>query len=161
MLVFRHPGRGCAFLHLQQHPALCDGGRCGTAKQLVVLDRPNPNGFYVDGPVLEPANSSFVGMHPVPLVHGMTMGEYAYMIDGEGWLSNKVRCDLQVITCRLTTTPCSTKPACAPFAEPAQHGGGLPLSLLGPFRRHAGQRGPWHHQALSDHRLSGMHSGRG
>ena len=68
-------------------------------KQLVVLDRPNPNGFYVDGPVLEPANSSFVGMHPVPLVHGMTMGEYAGMINGEGWLSNKVRCDLQVITC--------------------------------------------------------------
>ena len=68
-------------------------------KQLVVLDRPNPNGFYVDGPVLEPANSSFVGMHPVPLVHGMTMGEYAGMINGEGWLANKVRCDLQVITC--------------------------------------------------------------
>ena len=49
----------------------------------IVLDRPNPNGFYVDGPVLKPANQSFVGMHPVPIVHGMTIGEYAQMINGE------------------------------------------------------------------------------
>ena len=68
-------------------------------KPLIVLDRPNPNGFYVDGPVLDPAFSSFVGMHPVPLVHGMTMGEYARMINGEGWLAGKVKCELTVIEC--------------------------------------------------------------
>ncbi len=68
-------------------------------KQVVVLDRPNPNGFYVDGPVLDMAHSSFVGMHPVPLVHGMTVGEFARMINGEGWLKGGKGCDLTVITC--------------------------------------------------------------
>ena len=66
----------------------------------MVLDRPNPNGFYVDGPVLEMKHSSFVGMHPVPLVHGMTTGEYAKMINGEGWLRDGIEADLQVIRCK-------------------------------------------------------------
>lgn len=61
---------------------------------LLVLDRPNPNGFFIDGPVLEPGFSSFVGMHPVPVVHGMTMAEYARMVNGEQWLKDSVRCDL-------------------------------------------------------------------
>ena len=69
-------------------------------KQLIILDRPNPNGFYVDGPVLEKEFSSFVGMHPVPIVHGMTIGEYAQMINGEKWLANGVQCDLIVIPCK-------------------------------------------------------------
>ena len=64
---------------------------------VMVLDRPNPNGHYVDGPVLEPAYSSFVGLHPVPVVHGMTIGEYARMVNGEGWLKNGIQCDLTVI----------------------------------------------------------------
>lgn len=67
---------------------------------LLVLDRPNPNGFYVDGPVLDTLFRSFVGMHPVPVVHGMTIGEYARMINGEGWLKGG-------ISCRLTVVPCS------------------------------------------------------
>lgn len=66
---------------------------------VIVLDRPNPNGFYVDGPVLDPAYSSFVGMHPIPIVHGMTLGELAQMINGEGWLKEGVQCDLTVIEC--------------------------------------------------------------
>ena len=65
---------------------------------LIVLDRPNPNGFYVDGPVLEPCNSSFVGMHRVPIVYGLTIGEYATMVNGEKWLKDSVICDLTVIT---------------------------------------------------------------
>jgi uncharacterized protein YbbC (DUF1343 family) len=69
-------------------------------KQMVVLDRPNPNGHYIDGPVLEPAFKSFVGMHPVPIVYGMTIGEYAMMINGEGWLHNSRRCQLWVIPCK-------------------------------------------------------------
>ncbi|MCW3103992.1 MAG: hypothetical protein JWO09_2432 [Bacteroidetes bacterium] len=67
-------------------------------KQLIVLDRPNPNGYYIDGPVLEDAWKSFLGLHPVPLVYGMTIGEYAQMINGEGWLKGGVKCDLKVIT---------------------------------------------------------------
>ena len=59
--------------------------------KVIVLDRPNPNGFYVDGPVLEPAYKSFVGMHPVPVVYGLTIGEYARMINGEKWLANGVQ----------------------------------------------------------------------
>ena len=65
--------------------------------KVIVLDRPNPNGFYVDGPVLEPEFKSFVGMHPVPVVYGMTIGEYAQMINGEKWLANGVQCDLTVV----------------------------------------------------------------
>lgn len=67
---------------------------------LLLLDRPNPNGFYVDGPVLDTTYRSFVGLHPVPLVYGMTIGEYAQMINGEGWLKNRVRCDLNVVKCK-------------------------------------------------------------
>ena len=64
---------------------------------VIVLDRPNPNGFYVDGPVLKAENSSFVGLHQVPVVYGMTIGEYAKMVNGEGWLKNGIRCNLTVI----------------------------------------------------------------
>lgn len=64
----------------------------------MVLDRPNPNGHYVDGPVLDTAFRSFVGLHPVPVVHGMTVAEYARMVNGEGWLSNRVKCDLITVT---------------------------------------------------------------
>ncbi|RLD91507.1 MAG: DUF1343 domain-containing protein, partial [Bacteroidetes bacterium] len=65
--------------------------------RVIILDRPNPNGFYVDGPVLEKKFSSFVGMHPVPVVYGMTIGEYALMVNGEGWLDGDKSCDLRVI----------------------------------------------------------------
>ena len=65
--------------------------------EFLVLDRPNPHGSYVDGPVLKPDYSSFVGLHPVPVVHGMTVGEYAQMVNGEGWLKNGIKCNLKVI----------------------------------------------------------------
>lgn len=64
---------------------------------VVVLDRPNPNAHYIDGPVLEPEHKSFVGMHPVPVVYGMTIGEYGQMINGERWLKDGIQCDLTVI----------------------------------------------------------------
>lgn len=66
-------------------------------KKLIVLDRPNPNGGYVDGPVRTPEQKSFVGMHPIPIAHGMTIGEYARMINGEGWLADRRTCDLEII----------------------------------------------------------------
>ena len=73
---------------------------CAAAKvPMIVLDRPNPNGFYVDGPVLQEKFKSFVGMDPVPIVHGMTIGEYAQMLNGEGWLEGKVKCNLTVVPC--------------------------------------------------------------
>ena len=64
---------------------------------LLVLDRPNPNGFYTDGPVLDTAFRSFVGLHPIPVVYGMTSGEYARMVNGEGWLENSLECELSVV----------------------------------------------------------------
>jgi uncharacterized protein YbbC (DUF1343 family) len=67
--------------------------------ELLVLDRPNPNGSIVDGPVLEIEHKSFVGMHPIPVLHGMTIGEYAKMINGEKWLANGIQCKLKVIPC--------------------------------------------------------------
>jgi uncharacterized protein YbbC (DUF1343 family) len=70
-------------------------------KPLIILDRPNPNGHYVDGPVLlDTTLRSFVGMQSIPIVHGMTVGEYAKMLNGERWLKNGVQCELTVITCQ-------------------------------------------------------------
>lgn len=66
-------------------------------KELIVLDRPNPNGFYIDGPVMTDKYKSFLGLHNVPIVYGMTCGEYAQMVNGEGWLKNKVKCKLTVV----------------------------------------------------------------
>jgi uncharacterized protein YbbC (DUF1343 family) len=68
-------------------------------KKIILLDRPNPNGHYIDGPILEEEHQSFVGMHPVPVVHGMTIGEYAKMINGENWLENNLKADLEIIKC--------------------------------------------------------------
>ena len=65
--------------------------------KLIVFDRPNPNGHYVDGPLRKLDLKSFIGMHPVPIVHGMTIGEYALMINNEGWLESNVKCDLKII----------------------------------------------------------------
>lgn len=68
-------------------------------KPLIVLDRPNPNGHYVDGPTLTNKFKSFVGMQEIPVVYGMTIGEYALMLNGEKWLENKVQCNLTIIKC--------------------------------------------------------------
>ncbi len=72
---------------------------------LIVLDRPNPNGGIIDGPILEKENVSFVGMHEIPVLHGMTIGEYAKMINGENWLKPSTD-SLQVMQCNLTVIPC-------------------------------------------------------
>lgn len=75
-------------------------------KPLIVLDRPNPNGFYIDGPVLDTSLRSFVGIHPIPIVYGMTIGELGKMINGEGWLKDRNQCDLTVIECLNYTHDC-------------------------------------------------------
>ena len=78
---------------------------CAAAgKEVLILDRPNPNGFYVDGPILQDAYKSGVGALPLPVVCGLTLGELAGMINGEGWLdSGEDACDLTVIPCRNYT----------------------------------------------------------
>lgn len=83
-------------------------------KSLMVLDRPNPNGNYIDGPVLDMKFKSFVGIAPIPVVHGLTVGEFAKMANGEGWLSNKEKCDLQVIACQYYTHDTFTEINIAP-----------------------------------------------
>ncbi len=65
--------------------------------ELMIFDRPNPNGSYVDGPILDTAYHSFVGLNPIPIVHGLTIAEYALMLNGEGWLKNHVQCKLKII----------------------------------------------------------------
>jgi len=66
-------------------------------KKVIILDRPNPNGEYIDGPVLDLKYKSFVGLNPIPIIHGLTLGEMALMINGEGWLKDNVKCDLEII----------------------------------------------------------------
>jgi uncharacterized protein YbbC (DUF1343 family) len=88
---------------------------------LVLLDRPNPNGHYVDGPVLRSRYRSFVGLHPVPIVYGMTIGEYAQMINGEGWLGDGVRADLTVVPLEGYTHQ-------MPYALPVRPSPNLPTS---------------------------------
>lgn len=66
-------------------------------KEVMILDRPNPNGFYIDGPVLDPKYKSGIGIQPIPIVHGLTLGEYAQMLNGEGWLKDKLKCKITVI----------------------------------------------------------------
>jgi len=63
----------------------------------MIFDRPNPNGFYVDGPVLDPAYKSGIGVQAIPIVHGLTVGEYAQMLNGEGWLKGGLKCKITVI----------------------------------------------------------------
>ena len=88
---------------------------------LILLDRPNPNGSIIDGPILEPEHSSFVGMHPIPVLHGMTIGEYALMINGQGWLKNKLQCNLTII-------PCENYSRTMPYKLPVNPSPNLPNS---------------------------------
>lgn len=67
-------------------------------KEVLILDRPNPNGFYIDGPILDPKLVSGIGLQAIPIVHGLTVAEYAQMLNGEGWLKNKVKCKIKIIT---------------------------------------------------------------
>ena len=90
---------------------------CGENKvSLLVLDRPNPSGSYIDGPILQPAFKSFVGMHPIPVVHGMTIGN-AQMINGERWLKDGVTCNLEVLKLQKLEAHGSV-PAHSPVPKP-------------------------------------------
>lgn len=88
-------------------------------KKVMILDRPNPNSHYVDGPVLKPELKSFVGMHPIPIVHGLTVGELAQMINGERWLAGGLTCDLEIIRMLFYTHA-------TPYAPPIKPSPNLP-----------------------------------
>ena len=87
--------------------------------ELIVLDRPNPNGNIIDGPILEKEYASFVGMHPIPVLHGMTIGEYALMINGEKWLKDSLQCKVRIV-------PCENYRREMPFSLPVKPSPNLP-----------------------------------
>jgi uncharacterized protein YbbC (DUF1343 family) len=95
---------------------------------MILFDRPNPNAFYIDGPVLEKEFVSFVGLHPVPVVYGMTIGEYALMVNGEGWLKGKGPCMLHVISMKNF----DHRMICAPEVRPSPNLRTLNSMLLYP-----------------------------
>lgn len=97
ILIFDLQDVGTRFYTYLSTLHLCMEACAENNKEFIVLDRPNPNGYYVDGPVLEKKNSSFVGMDPIPIVHGMTLGEYAQMLNGEYWLADSLQCKLTII----------------------------------------------------------------
>ena len=90
--------------------------------ELIVLDRPNPNGNIIDGPILEKEYSSFVGMHPIPVLHGMTIGEYALMINGEKWLKDSIQCKVRIV-------PCENYRREMPYSLPVKPSPNLPNDL--------------------------------
>lgn len=92
-------------------------------KPIIILDRPNPNGFYIDGPVLDPKFKSFVGMQPVPIVYGMTIGEYAKMLVGENWLSPDTKSSTSV---KLTVIPCDNYTHKSKYILPVKPSPNLP-----------------------------------
>ena len=97
ILVFDLQDVGCRFYTYISTMTYVMEAAAENGVSVIVLDRPNPNGFYVDGPVLDPQNTSFVGMHCVPIVYGLTIGEYALMVNGEKWMKDSLQCDLTVI----------------------------------------------------------------
>ena len=103
VLVFDLQDVGCRFYTYNVTMGKMMGVCAKHGKPMIVLDRPNPIGFYVDGPILDMKYKSGVGYWPIPVCHGMTLGELAQMINGEGWLPDGVRCDLTVIPCRNYT----------------------------------------------------------
>ena len=103
VLVFDLQDVGCRFYTYNVTMGKMMGVCARHGKKMIVLDRPNPIGFYVDGPILDMKYKSGVGYWPIPVCHGMTLGELALMINGEGWLPDGAKCDLTVIKCRNYT----------------------------------------------------------
>lgn len=99
LLIFDIQDVGVRFYTYISTMSFCMEAAAENGLQFLVLDRPNPNGHYIDGPILEPENSSFVGLHPVPIVHGLTVAEYARLVNEEGWLANGVKVALDWVLC--------------------------------------------------------------
>ncbi|MBS1647484.1 MAG: DUF1343 domain-containing protein [Bacteroidetes bacterium] len=97
ILIYDIQDVGVRFYTYISTMSYCMEAAAESKKMFLILDRPNPNGYFIDGPVLTPPFNSFLGMHPVPLVYGMTYGEYAQMVNEEGWLAKGQKCNLKVI----------------------------------------------------------------
>jgi uncharacterized protein YbbC (DUF1343 family) len=97
LMIFDIQDVGCRFYTYINVLAHIMEACAENGKELMILDRPNPNGYLVDGPVLDMRLKSGIGMFPIPIAHGMTVAEFAQMINGEGWLPNKITCKLRII----------------------------------------------------------------
>jgi uncharacterized protein YbbC (DUF1343 family) len=102
-------------------------------KEMIVLDRPNPNGFYIDGPVMQEEFKGFLGLHKVPMVYGMTCGEYALMANAQGWLKNKVKCKLTVVPLKNYDRKCTYKLPVRPSPNIPNHEAVMLYPSLGLF----------------------------
>jgi uncharacterized protein YbbC (DUF1343 family) len=97
MVIYDMQDVGCRFYTKINDLARIMESCAEEGKELLILDRPNPNGYFVDGPILDMAWKSGIGMFPLPVTHGLTIGEFAGMLNGEGWLANKIKCKYTVI----------------------------------------------------------------
>ena len=97
VLIFDLQDVGCRFFTTNQALHRIMEACAENKVELMIFDRPNPNGYFVDGPILEDSFKSGIGMHPIPITHGLTMGEFALMINGQGWMKNKAKCKLNII----------------------------------------------------------------
>ncbi len=98
IMIFDVQDVGCRFYTYINVLARVMEACAENGKELLILDRPNPNGYFVDGPVLDMTLKSGIGMFPIPVTHGLTIAEFARMVNGQGWLANKIQCKLKIIT---------------------------------------------------------------
>ncbi|MGN0004155.1 MAG: exo-beta-N-acetylmuramidase NamZ domain-containing protein [Sphingobacterium composti] len=97
IMLFDIQDVGCRFYTIMNTMRDVMEGCAENGKPVMILDRPNPNGYFIDGPILDMKYKSGIGQFPIPIVHGLTLGEFAQMVNGEGWMANKIKCDLEVI----------------------------------------------------------------
>lgn len=97
LMIFDIQDVGCRFYTIMNTMRDVMEACAENGKPVMILDRPNPNAYFIDGPILDMKHKSGIGQFPIPIVHGMTLGEFALMINGEGWMANKIKCDVEVI----------------------------------------------------------------
>jgi len=97
LMIFDIQDVGCRFYTIMNTMRDIMEACAENNKPVMIFDRPNPNGYFIDGPILDMKHKSGIGQFPIPIVHGLTLGEFAQMVNGEGWMANNIKCDLEVI----------------------------------------------------------------
>lgn len=97
VMIFDIQDVGCRFYTIMNTMRDVMEACAENGKSVMIFDRPNPNGYFIDGPLLDMKYKSGIGQFPIPIVHGLTLGEFALMVNGEGWMANKIKCDLEVV----------------------------------------------------------------
>ena len=97
LMLFDIQDVGCRFYTIMNTMRDVMEACAENGKPMMIFDRPNPNGYFIDGPILDMEHKSGIGQFPIPIVHGLTLGEFALMVNGEGWMANKIKCDVEVI----------------------------------------------------------------